>query len=133
MSFRFNRRPLGRSLALALLTTGLLVMADATASSPPPGIPSGVMPWDYSKYQPYQYDSKHPSAVIPIVPPPNAIYRSPQISTIVITPLEQRHTHEDRNAVFLVAHLPPEADLWVGDQLTTERGDMRTYMSSSPI
>jgi uncharacterized protein (TIGR03000 family) len=46
-----------------------------------------------------------------------------------VTKLPMRHKDDNPNVVYLVAHLPEDASFWVGNHLTSQTGDMRTFVS----
>ena len=118
------------STCLSLAMTVLLVAV--VAGNPTSGTPATAFPWDISKQRSYQY-APPASGVIPTVPPPNAIHRSPSVSTLSITIHPPKHTNEDPNVAYLVAHLPSEAEVWVMDQKTVSKGNLRTYITPSLV
>jgi uncharacterized protein (TIGR03000 family) len=117
------------SRSLPVLAAGAaLAAATAFAGGPPPGIPSGVMPWEYGKY----LNAKRPPVHGSDTPgPPAAVTQTPRTYKLHVTRLEQKHAHDDPNVVFLVAHLPDEAELRIEGQLTRDRGALRTFISPS--
>jgi uncharacterized protein (TIGR03000 family) len=117
-----QRRLAIRAMALAglILSTGFLV-----AGGPPPGIPSGVMPWEWHKYQGY----RHGSEPRPRTPPPPVVTRSPRAYTLQVTTLPYQHKYEQRDVAFVVAHLPEDAQVFFEDQPTYSRGTVRQYIS----
>ena len=107
----------------------LLTTLPSIAGGPPLGVPSGVMPWDNSKWQNYRYVGPVTAPAVP-APAHEAVLRSPTQSTLMVTNLG-KHNYEDKNAVFVVAHVPPEAQVFFFDHLNEEAGEIRTYRSSA--
>ena len=98
------------------------------AGGPPPGVPSGVMPWDWNKYDHYRYVGE-PGDVRE--PAENEVTPSPEVSSMQVTPLPHRHTYEDPQAAFIVAYVPKEALIWVEGRLMKEPGERRMYITPS--
>jgi uncharacterized protein (TIGR03000 family) len=118
---------LRRSLTIAVLTVAgaIVPAADLPASGPPPGIPSGVMPWEYHKYQGY----RHGAEPRPRTPPPPVVTRSPRAYTLNVTVLPQQHQDVRRDVAYVVAHLPDDAQLFFEDRPTASRGMLRQFVS----
>lgn len=112
----------------ALAALLLPVAWPAQASGPPYGIPSGVMPWEYSKYQGYK-EAPH-AAQPPAAMPPQAT-QAPVKYTIHTTQLPVKHEHEDPNVAIVMAHLPETAQLWFNDMPTKQKGMVRYFESPS--
>lgn len=90
-----------------------LLAVPALAGWPPPGVPSGVMPWELSKYQGY---NSPPPAVRPVPPPSPLTHRhpTPARSTLAVSVLPHKNTDPESRA-YVMVHLPLGADLWVED------------------
>jgi uncharacterized protein (TIGR03000 family) len=123
-------RRLRRSALLILTIAAVWLMATPAlqAGGPPPGVPSGAMPWEWGKYLGYR-EQRPPSRPRPAKP--ETVTRSPAKYTIQVTRIPHQHTYDDPTAVFLVAHLPEDADFFVDEKPTKERGAMRTFVSPS--
>lgn len=122
----FSRRLLtaGR---LALAAAAVLLAAQvATASGPPYGIPSGVMPWEYHKYQGYK---QPPHGSRPSPAKPVAVTRTPTKYTVTVTTLPHKHTADDPNVAVMVAHVPEDAYIWFDDAPTRQKGTLRWFES----
>src|SRR5262245_25455308 len=93
-------RSFGGLLLRAGAATALALPAgDVLAGGPPPGIPSGVMPWEYYKYE----GDRHGWESQPATPPPAVVTHSPQAYTVQVTvPPDER-----REVAVLLAQ-PPE-------------------------
>lgn len=128
--FRSRLRP---SLAPGTLLLGLAALLATTqvavAGGPPYGIPSGVMPWEYYKYQGYK-QPRHGSKPRP--PQPPAVSRAPTRYTVRVTRLPYKHTADDPNAIVLVAHVPEDASIWIDDEPTRQKGTLR-WFESPPV
>lgn len=127
--FRLNtcsRRllPAGR-LALVAAAVFLAVQA-AAAGGPPYGIPSGVMPWEYHKYQGYK---QPPHGSRPGPAKPGAVTRTPTTYTVKVTTLPHKHTADDPNVAVMVAHVPEDAYIWFDDAPTRQKGTLRWFES----
>jgi uncharacterized protein (TIGR03000 family) len=110
------------ALALGAL---LLAVRPLGASGPPPGIPSGVMPWEYHKYRGY----RHGAEPRPRTPPPPSVTRAPRAYTLQVTVLPYQHQDVRRDVAYVVAHLPEDAQLFFEDRPTSSRGALRQYVS----
>jgi uncharacterized protein (TIGR03000 family) len=127
--FRFNTRPwllraaTGSALAAAAL---FLAVQVATAGGPPYGIPSGVMPWEYHKYQGLK---QRPRGYRPSPAKPATVTRTPTKSMVRVTALPHRHTADNPNVVVMVAHVPEDAFIWFEDAPTRQTGTLRWYES----
>ena len=124
------RSPLRPSWAPGALVLGLGALLAGTqlavAGGPPYGIPSGVMPWEYYKYQGYK-KPPHGSK-----PQPPTVSRTPTRYTVRVTRLPLMHTADDPNAIVLVAHVPEDASLWIDDEPTRQKGTLR-WFESPPV
>ena len=119
-----------RSLALGLFATGVLASggATSTASWPPPGVPSGVMPWELNKYQGYREPRP---AQRPPAPTTYTGHPSPQKYTLQVTILPYRNT-DPRGVAYVMAHMPPGGDLWIEDVHFIKNADKAEYDMVSP-
>lgn len=126
--FRICSRP-SSAIALLALAAAVLLSAPrpARAGGPPYGIPSGVMPWEYGKYQGYREPARRGSPALPAAP----VARSPVKYTIRITTLPYQHTYDDPNVALVVAHVPEDARIWFDGDPTVQTGDMRYFASPS--
>jgi hypothetical protein len=116
-----------RRFALAALIVGALAIA-APASWPPPGVPSGTMPWEAYKYQGY----REARPVQPVPHPPTIEgHPSPRKYTIQITILPYRNT-DPRGVAYVMAHMPPGGDLWIEDVHFIKNADKAEYDMVSP-
>src|SRR5262245_51859483 len=111
-------------LAVMALVALLLFAAQAGGGGPPPGIPSGVMPWEYHKYQGY----RHGAEPRPRTPPPAVVTRAPRAYAVQVTILPYQHQDVRRDVAYVVAHLPDNAQLFFDDQPTAARGEVRQYV-----
>jgi uncharacterized protein (TIGR03000 family) len=93
------------------------------AGWPPPGIPSGVMPWELHKYKGYSEPRK------PGKPPPKQVTHTPQKYTLHASVLARKNANEDPNTAVIVGHLPENALIWFEDQPTSQRGTLRQWVS----
>src|SRR5262249_5538307 len=123
-----SRTRLRLPVAFAVLALGAALLlpapGPATAGGPPYGIPTGGMPWEYSKYYGYQERAR------PATPPPTVpVARSPVKYTIRITILPYQHTYDDRDVALMIAHLPDDARIWFDGAPTTSTGPMRYFTS----
>jgi uncharacterized protein (TIGR03000 family) len=98
----------------------------ALAGGPPYGIPSGVMPWEYYKYQGYK---EPPHGYKPRPPQPPTVSQSPTRYTVRVTRLPYKHTADDPNVVVMVAHVPDDASIWFDDAPTRQTGTVRWFES----
>jgi uncharacterized protein (TIGR03000 family) len=128
-----NMRPSRLSGLLAAVARGLVpvtaVVLTATlvrAGWPPPGVPSGVMPWEISKYQGYK---QPPHGYGPRPASPQTVTRSPQAHTLQVTVLPYKHEYDERNAALVIAHLPEDALLSLEGQLLGQTGQLRQFLS----
>ena len=127
--FRFNPHPwLFRTVVGPALAATAMFLASqvATAGGPPYGIPSGVMPWEYHKYQGYK-QPPHGSRARPSQPA--AVTRTPTRYTVRVTTLPHKHTADDPNVVVMVAHVPEDAFIWFDDAPTRQKGTLRWFES----
>jgi uncharacterized protein (TIGR03000 family) len=104
------------AMCLALLVAGLL--AGGSPASRPPG-----WPWD-QRPKIHGYDER-PAAN----PPPANVTRPPERYTITITVLPRTDAQAETNAAWITAHLPEDAQLWIGDYQTRQRGMLRHFES----
>ncbi len=111
------------ALKLVLVATGLLIaISVAPAGGPPWDKPSG-WPWD-QRPKIHGYDEKPPAN-----PPPANVTLSPERYTITITVLPQTDAQAETNTAWITAHLPEDAQLWIGDYQTRQRGMLRHFES----
>jgi uncharacterized protein (TIGR03000 family) len=123
-----TRFSLRTSIRFGALAVGALLLGGSVlqAGGPPPGIPSGVMPWEYQKYRNHQ--PLKTNATLPPPPAPfPAYHRSAHATTLQITILPKKQEAEERGVAYVVAQLPKDAQLFFDDTPTTSRGTMRTY------
>lgn len=122
------RTTLPRAFALGFFTAGVvgLCTPPATASWPPPGVPSGVMPWELNKYQGY----REPRPAQP-VPPTYAAHPSPRKYTLQVTILPYRNT-DPRGVAYVMAHMPAGGDLWIEDVHFIKAAEKSEYDMVSP-
>jgi uncharacterized protein (TIGR03000 family) len=113
-------------LGLTIAPIGMMTASVVQAGGPPPGVPSGAMPWEWGKYLGYR-EPAHKARPQPARS--EAVTRSAAKYTIQVTRIPHKHTYDDPTAVFLVAHLPEDADFYVEEKPTRERGAMRTFVS----
>ena len=119
----WNRREQSIVLCLALVASGLLMGAlAASVGGPPWGKPSG-WPWD-QRPKIHGYDEKPPPT-----PPPANVTRPPVRYTITITVLPRTDAQGEANTAWITAHLPEDAQLWIGDYQTRQRGMLRHFES----
>jgi hypothetical protein len=119
-----------RPLALGLFAAGMFALGGpaATASWPPPGVPSGVMPWEVGKYQGYR--ETRPAQPVPY-PPTYAAHPSAEKYTIHVTILPYRNT-DPRGLAYVMAHMPPGGDLWIEGTHVIRSADKAEYDMVSP-
>ncbi len=131
-------------LACAVLFAPLAV---ASAGWPPPGVPSGTMPWELPKYLKRSYQQHQPSprkpAVVTASPrryglhvnrvAVNRVIPSRPFPSVVGGQAVPVDVTEVPNNVLVIAHLPEDADVWFGDYKTSIQGTMRTFGSPSLI
>jgi uncharacterized protein (TIGR03000 family) len=111
------------ALELALVAIGmLLVVSGAPAGGPPWDKPS-AWPWN-QRPKIHGYDEKPPAT-----PPPANVTRPPVRYTITITVLPQTDAQAETNTAWITAHLPEDAQLWIGDYETRQRGMLRHFES----
>ncbi|MFO0842299.1 MAG: TIGR03000 domain-containing protein [Gemmataceae bacterium] len=130
MSHPWSRSRLPARLAVLAAGAALLLSAPgpSPAGGPPYGIPSGVMPWEYHKYQGYKEPARSPRPAQPATP----VARSPVKYTLRITVVPYEHTHEDRSVALVVAHVPEDAGIWFEGDPTRLTGSLR-YFTSPPL
>lgn len=118
------------SLAFGTLAAGILTFGGSTAAAswPPPGVPSGVMPWELPKYLGYR--EPRPAQPVP-ARPTNTAHPSPQKYTLQITILPYRNT-DARGVAYVMAHMPPGGDLWIEDVHFIRSADRAEYDMVSP-
>jgi uncharacterized protein (TIGR03000 family) len=68
---------------------------------------------------------------IAATPPPANVTRPPTKYTITITVLPQSGAQGETNAASITAHLPEDAQLWIDDYRTKQRGMLRHFESPS--
>jgi uncharacterized protein (TIGR03000 family) len=115
-----------KTLAPALVAAGLLLAAGAIrAGGPPWGVPSG---WPWDRLKTHGYDEKPPAT-----PPPANVTRPPVRYTLAITVLPQKAEvpKEKMDVAAVMAYLPEDALLWIGDYQTKQRGTLREFESPS--
>ena len=120
-----SRKREGWSIALrpALIASVLLVgTLAASAGEPPPG----GWPW-LKRPKIHGYDETKIAATLP----PVNVTRPPMKYTITITVLPQSEAQGETNAASITAHLPEDAQLWIGDYQTKQRGMLRHFQSPS--
>ena len=120
-----SRKREGWSIALrpALIASVLLVgTLAASAGEPPPG----GWPW-LKRPKIHGYDETKIAATLP----PVNVTRPPMKYTITITVLPQSEPQGRTNAASITAHLPEDAQLWIGDYQTKQRGMLRHFQSPS--
>jgi uncharacterized protein (TIGR03000 family) len=88
--------------------------------------PRGGWPW-LKRPKIHGYDETKVAAT----PPPANVTRPPVKYTITITVLPQSEAQGRTNAASITAHLPEDAQLWIGDYLTKQRGMLRHFQSPS--
>src|SRR5262249_51929681 len=62
-------------------------------------------------------------------PPPANVTRLPERYTITITILPRTDAQAETNTAGITAHLPEDAQLWIGDYQTRQRGMLRHFES----
>jgi uncharacterized protein (TIGR03000 family) len=112
-------RLLGTSL-LALLAATLLA-ANGVAADPPPGS-SKLWPWNIGGYQ--GYNEPRPAAPVFSQPP-----AAPQKYAIHVMVMPKASTGDNSNTVALVAHLPQDAQIWIDDFKSKQKGEVRQFES----
>ena len=119
------------SKALAVSAYALFILcASADAGWPPPGVPSGVMPWELNRYRGYT----EPRYTGPVTPSHSEmVNRTPYLYSLQVTRLPHKHEYEDRNSALLIAHLPDDAQIFVQDQPTTQTGTLRQFLSPALV
>jgi uncharacterized protein (TIGR03000 family) len=110
------------TILLALVATFLLA-ANSIASDPPLGS-SKMWPWNIGGYRGYNEPPR--PAQPPIQSQPSA---APQKYAIQIMVMPQASTGDNSNTVALVAHLPPDAQIWIDDFQSKQKGEVRQYES----
>lgn len=130
MSQYWSSLRLPATLAVLALVAALFAAAPgrARAGGPPYGIPSGVMPWEYHKYQGYKEPARSARPAQPVTP----VARSPVKYTVRITVLPYQHTHEEPNVALVIAHVPEDARIWFEGDPTELTGTLR-YFTSPPL
>jgi uncharacterized protein (TIGR03000 family) len=113
-----------RLLCTSLLTflAATLVVANALADTPPGS--SKMWPWNIGGYQGYN-EPRRPVQSPVLSQPPAA----PQKYAIQVMVMPQASTAENANTVALVAHLPPDAQFWIDDFKSKQKGEVRQYES----
>lgn len=118
----------------------------ASAGWPPPGVPSGTMPWELPKYLKRSYQQHQPPprkpAVVTASPRKyglhvnrvavNRVIPSRPMPVVAGQPAPVDVT-EVPNNVLVIAHLPEDADVWFGDHKTSIQGKMRMFGSPSLV
>ena len=122
-----NHNWLWKALPASALAAFILC-ATLNAGWPPPGVPSGVMPWELHRYPSYN-EPPHTS------PPAHLaiVSLTPYRYTMQVTRLPHKHEYEDRNSALLIAHLPEDAQIFVQDQPTTQTGNLRQFLSPALV
>lgn len=108
---------------LALAVIILLTAALPAVAQAPPGS-SKMYPWNVQGYQGYNE--------------PRGVVRAPETSqapeiplryTVTIARLPQEPAMGNPNTVSLMAHLPEDAEIWVEDMQSTQKGMIRNFVS----
>ncbi|MDB5309959.1 MAG: hypothetical protein JWO38_4161 [Gemmataceae bacterium] len=104
-----------------------LLLTPALASWPPPGVPSGMMPWQWQEYQIYKDRYTSPTQPAPAATAPHSY---PHQSTLQVTLLPQQHT-DPKPIAYVMVHLPKGADLWVEGtpMVTNNKEDVDTLVT----
>lgn len=108
----------------------LLLATAVGAGWPPPGVPSGTMPWEVGKYAGYPHGKARRPATPP--PPPHAVAtatRPPAAYTMQVTVLPHKHEYENRDGALVVAHVPEDAQVYIDGEPTKQRGMLRQYLT----
>jgi uncharacterized protein (TIGR03000 family) len=108
----------------ALLATAFLLAGPAAQAQDARGYSPPRYPWYEKGYRAY---NEPPHAARPSNPA--AKPAAPTRYAVVITILPQPKPDEAANVATMMAHLPENAQVYFGDQLTTSTGTMRTYVS----
>jgi uncharacterized protein (TIGR03000 family) len=83
---------------------------------------SSSFPWNSPGYRGYN----EPRYYQPILP--TAPMAQPQQYEVYVNAVPMKNT-EDPNAITLVAHVPENAQVWIGDKVTTSTGTLRLFQS----
>jgi uncharacterized protein (TIGR03000 family) len=105
---------------LALVGAALLA-ANSLAADQPPGS-SKMWPWNIGGYQGYN----EPRPAAPVLSQPPAV---PQKYAIHVMVMPQANTAANANTVALVAHLPQDAQIWIDDFQSKQKGEVRQFES----
>jgi uncharacterized protein (TIGR03000 family) len=113
--------PIGMAalLAVVALAAGLAV------AQIPPGA-SMLWPWNVSGYQ--GYAPPETPATLPRAPEPIRPSATPRQYTLQVAKLPAKNEDSPDTAV-IVAHLPEDAEIWVEDSPTTQKGTVRQFVS----
>jgi uncharacterized protein (TIGR03000 family) len=118
------RRPIARFLQQAVLLAAafLLTVPDAIAQGDGRGTRfSSAYPWATKGYQGYNEPRTAPS--------PSAPVGQPRKYQLLITVQVGKNTGENPNTVQLIGHVPEDAQLWIQDEPTHQRGSLRKFVS----
>jgi len=107
---------------LALAVIALLAAALPAVAEPPPGS-SKMYPWNVQGYQGYN----EPRVVR--APETSQAPELPRRYTVTIARLPQESAMANPNTVALMAHLPEDAEIWVEDMASTQKGAIRNFVS----
>jgi uncharacterized protein (TIGR03000 family) len=113
-----------RTTLTAVVALALALSAGVgDAGWPPPGVPSGVMPWEVYRYKGYQEKKK------PTRPAPATVVATPHKYRDKTTLHARLPESPDPNGVYMIAHLPEDARIWFEGRPTQSTGTLRRFYS----